>query len=135
MDWTALLETLRREARHAGVSEADADDIAQEAVMRTLEASPRELTAYARKTAKRLAVAVLSGRRVEQGVIVAGDDAIDPDLVGAEVSAEDRLVALDELSEIDRVVRVGWVVGAVDGEGSARRMARKRMRDAMRRAS
>lgn len=61
VDWRELYHACRRDALARGVSEVDADDVAQEAVTRALEGEADQVVTYARLTARRLAGQMASG--------------------------------------------------------------------------
>lgn len=61
VDWRELYHACRRDALARGVSEVDADDVAQEAVTRALEGEADQVVTYARLTARRLAGQMAGG--------------------------------------------------------------------------
>lgn len=67
MDWRKLHQACRRDALVRGASEADADDIAQEAVARAIEAAAQHVTTHARRTARSIATQLASGYTAERG--------------------------------------------------------------------
>lgn len=132
MDWNAILRACRETALGLGLSAADADDVGAEAVLRTLEAMPEQAMAHAKRSAHRLAVDLLSGRGRRGLTVAAAVTGVEAEQAGECVDVEGLLDARRELARMAEVARPGWVASAVDGEGSARRMGRKRVRDAMR---
>ena len=136
MDWGKILQACREDARAMGLGEADADDVAAEAVTRTLERMPEHVITYARRTAERLASKLRRGRaggaRAERGVVMplpTGGCSVDD--LGVEEDFDGGLEREDQIETVERVARSVWIDTALHGRGSAQRMARKRCRDAV----
>lgn len=126
MDWDAILRGCKERALALGLSPADAEDVASEAVLRTLEAMPEHTARHARVTTERLSADLLAGRSRRGLVARQAVHAVDPERVGESFDAEAQLDARRELEGL----RPQWVRSALDADGSKMRMARKRMRDA-----
>lgn len=117
-----------------GLRDEDADDVAAQAVLCTLErlADVENVQAFALDIAKKLASRFLGGARAMRGLVVPLPRGADVDALTTEdVPPERRLEAIETTDKIVLVAREAWVATAVNGEGSAKRMARKRVRDAL----
>ena len=128
MDWDAILRGCKERALALGLSPADADDVASEAVLRTLEAMPEHTARHARVTVERLSADLLAGRSRRGLVARQVVHAVDPERVGESIEAEAQLDARRELEGL----RPQWVRSALDADGSTQRMARKRLRQGCR---
>lgn len=158
-DWDRLHQACRRDALVRGASEADADDIAQEAVTRALEAQATHASTHARRTARSIATQLAMGydphRGPGRGITRAAPGAIGyvedrgPHQIAAWQAGvlatcqlarhglstppeqESYVLACESIGELDRNTLAACTSMATDG---AARVARHRARRAARRA-
>lgn len=151
IDWSELLACCKREALAYGLDTSDADDVAQEACMRTLEHAPTHPLAYARRITRRVA-AELSRKPTQRwrsgsGVVnptrgggrtvdeCEGDEhgiASRHEALHTPADQEDLAIAAELAARVTAVVGDGAVRRASQRTGGAGRMARMRMRQKVR---
>lgn len=120
-DWADLRAACFRDARARGLSPEDAEDAAQEAITRTLEAGAEHPRTYARRCA------------VSQGVrgltAPVGDDAGDVEELALVEPSQEASVELGQLMFAAKVAGVTLLgVQRSMGSGGAARIARMRLR-------
>lgn len=140
-DWRRVRRECVRDALRMGLSRDDADDVAQEACIRTMGRDCRDVERHARTTAARLASDVL--RRRGRAGLTTGVG-VTSSRSGARVSVDSATLSVEptqvEHVEAHEVVFALLVAEGLSGAslsvvvGEVRRMARKRGRDALRAA-